>query len=249
MAAPVFCSIFCYALAKISGERWPEIRAKELAEAAHGEGQSSWPGFRTLANLVRLRPVQTYVDGSTLITKARSRASGEFLRSGSDVWVTIDDDVEAPKETLEALLEAVIRTRAIVSVPCILRDGTGLTVQAHRQDKRRVDGNLYRLDDGTGLGLVAFHHDVIKKLAPMVPHVTARGQDFPALFQEDVRDGEWIGEDYRMTRLAARMGIAVYLLLDAPVVHAGLACQMTRDLELLVDKKTRESLVKAGASA
>jgi len=246
-APPLFCSLFAYSYAKAVGpEEWPRVLEQELANL----DASEVPGFRTLGAAKSLGPMTAYVSGHTLITKGRSVAAGEFLRSSADVWLSVDDDVFAPTGTVERLLRAARVTRSLVGAPCILRDGSGINAWYDKLDAKRIvqrEGlSLYPVD-AIGFGVVAIHRELVEMLAKYAKQVTRVAVPFPALFLEDVHEGSWIGEDFNFCH-RARVGhnSPVYALLDAPTEHAGHWCRLDDDLSLQVRDQRTATLLKAG---
>lgn len=237
----VFCSLFAYAYCKTAGERWEELHKRDLENP---EG-SHWPGFHTVGQLRRVGPCTVLCDGSTLITKARSRAAGMFLRRDppEDVWISVDDDVFADAGVLERLIRATRETHAVVFVPYVLRSGKSISFEFETLDKSRVEQRasdlaLYPVDRGIGFGLTAVHRDIVEELALTVPWVKKDASlaidPFPALFLESVEDGEWIGEDCSFARRCHLCNIPVYALLDAPCQHGKHWMMLSADLELFV---------------
>jgi hypothetical protein len=235
-ASPVFLSLFAYAYAKISGVSWPDVLRAELEHP----DKSKWPGFRTVGQASRIGVQDAYVDGSTLITKARSRAAGKFLDSHADVWLTVDDDVFAEAEVLGRLVVAARATRGLVAAPCVLRDGRSVNVQVSRMsttDTVVVAGlPLLTLYGSVGFGLVAVHRAAVAALASNALWVGRDDgrRDYPALFLERVRGGQWVSDDVGFCLACQQHDVPMHLLLDAATEHAGMGCLMTRELELRV---------------
>jgi hypothetical protein len=259
-SADLFVSLFPYTYAKLSGFAWTEVQQRELAHCA----ESRWPDFRTLGQVGRLVPelaqeVHAYVDGSTLITKARSRAAGFFLRSPADVWLTVDDDIEADAATLRKLVLTARATRGVVGVPYVLRDGRALSFEFATLDPTRVHASgevwTYLAEGGIGFGLVAMHRRAIERMAEGAAWVGTREEGFPALFLEAIgtnqgtRRHEWVGEDYYFSRGCHARDVPMCLLCDVAVSHAGHVCRLTRELELQVrDPETQRTLESAPAT-
>ena len=226
--APVFASIFPYTACKMHGlDKWNrEVRPYELAHLK----ESDWPGFRTLGNLEHVvRGFEAWVDGSTYITRARSVATGHFLRSGHDVWLTVDDDVEADAHVLRQLIEGVRSTRHGIATAYVNRDGGSMTFRRVFGETRWLPCDVraaVRSVDRVGFGLVVLHRDLVERLAADAPYFSEVDRpngitDCPALFLEGVQEGSWVGEDYYFSALCERAGRPLDLLLDAPVSHAG----------------------------
>jgi len=228
----LFVSSFLYAACKLAGDQWDRAREAEL----RNPDASMWPGVRTIGQLRRLlgEPAQVYVDGSTLITKGRSRAAGFFLRSDADVWVTVDDDVFASIDVLAQLIAVARHTRSMVAAPAILRSGKAFNFHRAFAPILRVADCAYAGVDEIGLGLAAIHRDFVEVLAKDAPKVGTGASEFPALFLETVDDGTWIGEDVFFCRAAGRAGLPVHLLCNAPVEHFGRTAKVDEQLRIFV---------------
>jgi hypothetical protein len=248
---PLFMSVFAYSVAKALGDRWDLWLQSQLADPL----SSPVEGFRTLGQAMRLGPdVTAYIDGSTYVTRARSRAAGKFLASGCDVWLTCDDDVLVEKEGIAALVRACRSTRGVVSVPLLIRGGTGAcwgNVPMNPATIVEADGvSLFPIET-TGMGLVAIHREVLNAIAPNVP-VTSRGENdgmvFRAFFTETIRNETWVGEDYHFCILAREAGKPVHLVLDVEGTHAGRTCKLGKDLYLSVGDEDTAAKLRANAA-
>jgi hypothetical protein len=236
----LFFSLFAYAAAKNAGLQGRAFGDVDRAWRIDPRS-SPWDGWRTMAAAASLgEPMAVLVDGSTLITKARSRAAGHFLGSGADVWLTCDDDVYADSEVLSRLVASCRQTRGVVSAPCAVRDGTRLNVGL----SARVPGTPSGLAPAThtGMGLVAMHADAILAASAGAPQVVKGGPPFPALFLERVHESAWIGEDWSFSMLCTDAGVPLHVLLNAPTRHAGRRAQLSSDLAVLVDPDTATTI-------
>lgn len=233
----VFGSVFLYALAKMAGDAaWQGAMERELELGTASE----WPGVRTMG---RLRAVEDKVtvwgSGATLVAKARSKASGLFLRSEADVWVTCDDDVECSAADVQKLVLAARATRAVVSAPCLLRGfkeavaNYALLEPTARTRVPLKEGQSATVlaVERTGFGLVALHRDAVMAVAERAKYVTKGLQPgeapYRALFLEYVdAEGEWISDDISFNVRARQAGVSVHVLADVEVSHAGRVCKL-----------------------
>jgi GT2 family glycosyltransferase len=218
----LYVSIFCYVISK-SVE---DPSAFVVEEIDRGE-RAEWPCFRTLARARRaFGEMVVAVDHSSLIAKARSRAAGKFWDSHCDVWLTIDDDIDASEQDLRALVGAVRDGADVVLAPCVLRDGSTINVAT---DERRVRTTKHgtRLVEvaAGGLALAALSHKAIGKMAEWYSELRWRNPDTNdagvGLFLEEVRDGRWYGEDISFCRRASLLGLRIEATPDTNVMHAG----------------------------
>jgi hypothetical protein len=176
--------------------------------------RESQPAVRAIWRLQQIEPVQLRIDtGATCIAKTRSRAFHDALSAKEcDVWVAIDDDVEATLPTLQALVEAVRSSDGICIVPYLLRRGSS-------DDPLRlsIDMHSYQLDDprtlpgggqvvrgiGGGFGLVAMSkHAMVEIAAANVAELwdDDDGVQKLAIFREQLESRLWWGEDLSFFR-------------------------------------------------
>lgn len=183
-----------------------------------------------LRELTKLAEVVLRVDGgASHIGKTRSRQFFDALESKCDVWVSIDDDVSASRETLGALLAAVARPGAhIVSAPCLLRGENRVNVQFANVvvESRLTGGATLQNIVSSGFGLVAMNREAMQLVASASPtwKDPHDGKVKPAPFLEILEsDGTWVGEDIAFFRRVPRgsKGVSVEALTTGKTVHAG----------------------------
>ena len=222
MTPSLFVSVFAYALHKVGG---PEALGREI-EA----GESArWPGFRTLARARTLEDVALHVDGSTLITKARCRAAGAFLASPCDVWLTVDDDADAPAWVLEKAAQLVRLSQGVVLVAMPLRGKDTLNVTRSspilHAGMHTPDGERHPYEYGTategGLALAAIHRSALATVAKASQAFREGERECPAVFCEYVHAGHWIGEDVAFCRTATGCKVPLAYLYTSEVRHVG----------------------------
>ena len=244
MSTPrVFCSLFAYSLRK----RW-EREGRDVNEAVREEiakkEESDVAGFRAAARLAYVADVNLYVSMSSLLARARSHAAGLFLRSGRDVWVSVDEDVEASEEVLASLVKSASSHSFPRTVPSPTRVNSGIVLTAQvcsgngRTDinaivnpnrGREVDGRRVVPCMQGGFSLAAFSWDAIEHMRKAYPHLVYDGESGQGLgiFLETImpsHDGksmQWVSEDIVCCRRAQTCGVPVECLLDAEVTHAG----------------------------
>lgn len=129
----------------------------------------TWPCFKTLHAardcLAGGEELTFYELGATLIHQARCRAAGEFLRSGADIWVSCDEDLEAGRAALETLIEHVEETKGVAFAAYRLRGDTkwsvGIPARMVATDSTTVAGIPHDFDGGAGAGLFVAHRAAI----------------------------------------------------------------------------------------
>lgn len=215
----VFVSVFAYTFGRVHEDPGGEVQS-ELARLDKAE----WPCFRTLARLrVLAGELALSVDHGTLIAKARSRAARLFLESGADVWLTLDEDVDASANDV-AMLLAAMTDADIVVAPMPIRDGSRLNVTTAARSVRTVENvRLFAIDHG-GVALGAISRAAIVRMAEVYPdliYTTEEGIEGIGLFLEAIIEHKYWGEDTMFCRRARFAGLRVEALLDARVVHMG----------------------------
>lgn len=242
----LFASTFMYSACKLVGtDNWPAWLAGSLQNLS----ASDWPAFKTLAHLRAVEAYKLHVDASTYIDRARCVAAARFLESGADVWLTVDDDLEAHAEVLYALVNMCRERRGGIAVPYVNRDGQSMTFRKVSGPTIACGPGLLRRVDRVGFGLVALHRDLVTKIAASVPHF--RESDLsalscPALFVNGVDDGVWMGEDYSFSKLCEDAGHPLHVLLEAPAAHAGVWAMLDSEGRICVQDPARGAALQAG---
>ena len=142
--APLFVSIFAYVWSKSGGSLFRELEAGE---------QSMVPAFRTLHRIRRMYPeTALYLDGSTLVARARCRAAGAYLATKSPQWLSLDEDVDVDDDALEAMFRAAAELSPcpiVFGAMRLAKDPKRLNVEAHRLSSDRTDDVSSILSPGT----------------------------------------------------------------------------------------------------
>lgn len=233
----IFVSTMTYAMGKEIG--FPEASA-EFSRQLSDPDTESLPCVRTIARLRSYDAVGIWHDASaTCLGKARSRAFHAaleaFAAAGAgpdDVYITVDDDVEADSHTLGLALEAVRGERNVLIAPCITRGSNVVNVALEPGAEERTTRSGARLVHARsgGFGLVAMSYETMLALVAAYPdlHFLDEGVRKTALFfdlLEPVGDGSadqsWSGEDVAFCVRAHRAGIALEALCTGFTVHAG----------------------------
>jgi hypothetical protein len=178
---------------------------------------------------------------STLISKARSGCAAQFLDSNCDVWLSLDDDAETgPKEL--ALLFAATMVHHLVVLPQLRRDQSGTINVMFPTEPRRGDDHLEHLVIGArspqfsdassrilpiasaGCSIMAADRHALQTMRDAFPELDCHRQPerrLLALFLEEVRHAQWIGEDASFFRRAHAAGLVPKVLVDVETAHAG----------------------------
>jgi hypothetical protein len=214
----LFVSTMAYVMGKLLGMR-------EAADRFNLEVQNPtrecMPAVRAFWRLRKIDTMVAYVDtAATYIGKGRSRAMAAFLEcADADVWVSVDDDVEATLPTLRFMVEACRRSRGICHVPTLKRQPSGLPAMSDTW-VRSVTGLIVRpidnvlivggmggaesaeLDrrgavvafDHAGFGLTAIHRDALQMFVPNWDDDD--GKSKAAVFFPIFENRHWYEEDF-----------------------------------------------------
>jgi len=160
------------------------------------------PAAFTIASLATLDEMQLHVNaGATVIGKGRSLAAAEFRESDADVWVSVDDDMAVARDTLEAMIAACRAEPCIVAAPYLLRgqDRVDMREQRVAIEKRTPNGARLHTIEAAGFGCVAMSKEIVERAyewAGPERDFEHDGKTARALFQDEVRGGQWVTEDY-----------------------------------------------------
>jgi len=230
----IFVTVSLYVLAR---ERGADAARAEFDRQLAAPGRGSMPCVRAIARLRNYSDVAVRVDlGGSSAAKMRSRAASaalEGMTEPGDVWLSIDDDVEATVDALRGLLEAAAdpAPRAIIA-PTWLR---GL-VSVPGQEAVPVvgvaldpEGLVRELAGGVRLapalagafGLVAVNRAALQAAAAVCERFTDDdGAERFAFAHEMIADGRWWGEDLSFFRRLPPE-VRVEALLTGFTSHAG----------------------------
>jgi hypothetical protein len=222
----IFLSIGLYALAKEHGSR---AAAHVFRAQLTDPGAGSLPCVRVVARLRELDDLKLFPDfGGSATAKMRSRAAAAALESGCDVWISCDDDVEAPGDVLRDLVEAVAGDEPAVCIaPCWLRGGDLVNV-GHELDAVSAvralpsGGRTVKCLAG-GFGLVAVNRVLLERMAaahPELAYVDDDGKTKHALFSEVIARRRWWGEDLSFFRRVPE-GTRIECLIAGATSHDG----------------------------
>jgi hypothetical protein len=161
-----------------------------------------------------------------LISRSRSVAASEFLRSGASILVMIDHDISWELGDLERLVQKVTETQAVVA-GIYSKRGFGGGVAArfgeagdHAIGTDRLVGGRY-----LSTGFFGVHRKVIERMAETLPLTTEDFWPFfmPMLSRTDApgERPEYLSEDWAFCERARGEGFELYLDLKPRLVHNG----------------------------
>lgn len=168
----------------------------------------------------------TQVSGCSLITKARNMLVADFLASDATDLLFVDADVIITADDVMRLL-ALSGDKDITAgaYPRRSKDKKFFT-DLHFTDDGKLefaDGMLRVKRIGTGFMLIRRH--VLETLRDRHPewrcYNNVLERDEHAIFDFEIKDGEYYGEDYTFCNRAAEEGFTVHLDTDINLPHVG----------------------------
>jgi len=168
----------------------------------------------------------TQVSGCSLITKARNMLVADFLASDATDLLFVDADVIFKAEDVMRLL-ALSGDKDITAgaYPRRSKDKKFFT-DLHLTDDNKlefVDGMLRVKRIGTGFMLIRRH--VLETLRDKHPewrcYNNVLEREEHAIFDFEIKDGEYYGEDYTFCNRASDEGFTVHLDTDINLPHVG----------------------------
>lgn len=221
----IFVSVSTYLLGKQLGI---ELAGEEFNRQLAAPNAHSLPPVKMVRRLQKLGEVYLWHGWSTELAKLRSRAAHAAFEQGSELWVTLDDDVECDTPTLECLLDLAM-PNAISVLPCVIRgtkaESMNLNVVFQTPILTTVRGHSARMLDRGGTGLMVVSRGALKALtdahAEDLLWNDDDGKKKVALFEQRRIAGNWFGEDYSFCMRARELGIPIYAPARGISLHAG----------------------------
>lgn len=221
----LFVSVSTYLLGKALGiEQAGQEFSRQLAEPT----SRSLSPVKMVRRLQHLGDVHMWHGWSTELAKLRSRAANAALDQGSELWVTVDDDVECDTPTLECLLD-LATPNSIAVLPCVIR---GTNAEAQNLNcvfatpiLTTVRGHAARVLERGGTGLMVVSRGALQKMRDAHRDDLAwdddDGKTKVALFEQRRIGRCWYGEDYSFCLRARELGIDIYAPAIGTSLHAG----------------------------
>ena len=190
---------------------------------------------KTAFNLVQLMPeamrlgvsvTLSDLSNCSIITLARNSLVHEFLKTDCTELLFIDSDVIATSgDILRLMAQSGGRDITAGTYPRRSHDKKFFTdLYWTEDDNLEFDGSLMRVKRiGTGFMLIQRH--VIEKMAQAHPEWSYKnkptGERMAALFDFEIRDDQYVGEDYLFCDRATEMGFKVHVDVDISLPHIG----------------------------
>jgi hypothetical protein len=242
----VYVTTSSYMLGKLLGI---EGAMAELQHQCEDTTSESLPCIRTIARLRELTPIELRIDtGGTVIAKVRSRHFHSAFESGADVWVSVDDDVEATLETLDLLLGAVHTLKPVICTAPVIKRGIAnrkdidvsgagqIASEVPSLSGRYGKGATVRIANG-GFGLIALNRAAMNAIVVHFDALAEHGEweyrlfrdddDIVkrALFREAIWEGKWYGEDLSFFRRVPEQ-VDIVALIKGHTAHDGVPLEL-----------------------
>jgi hypothetical protein len=228
----LFVSCLTYELTRRVGV---ERSGAAFVQMVRAPDESSLPSARAVARLIQLgAEVELFHGVSSCLPKARSRAAAAALKSGAAYWLMCDDDVEAPTETLVALINAAgpPDEPRISVLPCLVR-GSAQRSNCEFRGEARLNaqaGVWVRAVSLAGCGMMVVTRAALERLfdvyADELGFTDDDGQPRVALFNMLLEPPRWYGEDYSFCVRADRAGIPIDALVQGTSSHDGQSLEL-----------------------
>ena len=187
------------------------------------------------------------VSGCSIITMARNQLVHEFLKSDCTELLFIDSDVIAtPDDILRLMAQSGGKDITAGAYPRRLKEKKFFADVFWTEDGGvEMDGSLLRVERvGTGFMLIQRH--VLEEMVTAHPewrYDDKKGDSY-AVFDFQLKDGYYMGEDYLFCDRATAMGFKVYIDSEISLPHIG-QMEFTSDFAEEALKPLLESLYKA----
>ena len=173
------------------------------------------------------------ISNCSIITMARNSLVAEFLKTDCTELLFIDSDVVVtPNDILRLMAQSSGKDITAGTYPRRAHDKKFFTdLYWDKNENLEFDGSLMRVKRiGTGFMLIQRH--VIEQMAEAHPEWSYKnkptGERMYALFDFDIKDDQYIGEDYLFCDRATDMGFTVHIDVDISLPHIG-SESFTRD--------------------
>jgi hypothetical protein len=190
---------------------------------------------KTAFNLAQLMPeamrlgvavTLSDISNCSIITMARNCLVAEFLKTDATDMLFIDSDVIAePSDIFRLMAQGTDKDIVAGAYPRRSTDKKFFAdLYWNENDDLEFDGSLMRVKRvGTGFMLIRRH--VIEKMVEAHPEWSYKnkptGERMYALFDFDIRDDQYVGEDYLFCDRATDMGFTVHIDVDISLPHIG----------------------------
>ena len=158
------------------------------------------------------------VSGCAIVSKARNILVSQFMKSDCTHLLFVDADVNWTTSAVLKLINAS-KGKDIVSGLYPSRvEGKGFFFQVH--DEQTEKALLRVLAVGTGFMLIARH--VLQGMMDKRPELAYDNGEHHALFDFELKNGKYIGEDYTFCHRANENGFSIFVDQENVLGHVGI---------------------------
>jgi len=228
----LFVSCLTYELTRRVGVERSGAAFVQMVRAPDG---NALPAARAVARLAETGvELELFHGVSSCLPKARSRAAAAALKSNAAYWLMVDDDVEAPTETLVDLINAAgpPSEPRISVLPCLVRGSADRSNCAFRGAARlNAQASAWvRPVSLAGCGMMVVNRAALERLFDVyreeLGFTDDDGQQRVALFNMLLEPPRWYGEDFSFCVRADRAGIPIDALVQGASTHDGQELQL-----------------------
>lgn len=241
----IHVSSYHYTLAKTWGHARAQRMLREQNEAPRTDSE---PTVRMVHRMRMIDEVVWRFDTTAIqINRARSIAFSDFVLRDheSDLWVSLDDDIEATMPTIRWAIDAARSSKGVVIVPYLLRVSNDEKISAVLlgedpwEPRQLANGGQVVPATHGGFGFVVVHREAAQKIAAENEALAWElddGSPAIAIFYELLWQKRWFGEDLSFFHRIPG-DVTVEALVTGECSHAG---QMLR-LEDVLEAHRREA--------
>lgn len=165
--------------------------------------------------------------GDPCIDMARAKIVHDFLASGADCLLFVDNDIVFQAEDCFRIVQDACRMQAVIGAPYAQKAKGGRMVGSFAPYIKEAgffaSGELYPTGDvGVGMGFTAIPRFVFEKLADSLPSVTCDGRRMKPFFAPLLEEGKaYHSEDFSFCKRVKEAGIPVLLDTRICLGHRG----------------------------
>lgn len=162
------------------------------------------------------------VFGGSIIPKTRNKCVRSFLERGDDYLVFIDTDMAFEAKDVLALVDS---HADVAAIPYVSRDGNSKwlikpVIEDGQVHCVRNNGRVWVKTLAVGTGLMAIRQRTLSTMAHHARKYEDNGE-MPAVFESEIADGGYHGEDFLFCKRWIELGGEVWSLADAKSYHIG----------------------------
>lgn len=162
------------------------------------------------------------VTGGSILPKVRNGIVKRFIDSNADVLLFLDSDMCFESETIEKLINApfdvsVANYRYRHNTVKYMAQATTTATGA------LINGDVWYKADLAGTGIMSIKRQAIDGMIAKYPELTYKdsNEQIPCLFDFELKDGEYYGEDYTFCNRLTSTGGQIFILADCYIGHIG----------------------------